>query len=110
MPEGTLTRAPGLLSFHLGPFVLAAEAGVPIVPITITGTRSVLRGDQWFPHRGRIQVHVGAPIVPTGTGFEAAVRLRDAARAVVLARCGEPDLAHETPLSLMRDAMDKAKS
>jgi 1-acyl-sn-glycerol-3-phosphate acyltransferase len=109
MPEGTLTRAPGLLSFHLGPFVLAAEAGVPVVPITIAGTRSVLRGDQWFPHRGRIRVHIGAPITPEGAGFEAAVRLRDAARASVLARCGEPDLAHETPLSRMRDAMDKAK-
>jgi 1-acyl-sn-glycerol-3-phosphate acyltransferase len=98
MPEGTLTRMPGLLSFHMGAFRVAAEAGIPVVPVTITGTRTVLRGDQWFPRRGRIRVHIGAPLVPTGTAFEAALRLRDTARAQILSRCGEPDLAYERPM------------
>ena len=98
MPEGTLTRMPGLLSFHMGAFLVAAEAGIPIVPVTITGTRSALRGDQWFPRRSRIRVHIGAPLMPSGAGFEAALRLRDAARAKILSRCGEPDLAHERPI------------
>jgi 1-acyl-sn-glycerol-3-phosphate acyltransferase len=109
MPEGTLTRMPGLLPFHLGPFVMAATAGIPVIPVTITGTRSVLRGEQWFPRLGRVSVHIGAPIVPEGTGFEAAVRLRDAARAAILARCGEPDLACETPMTQLREAMEKQK-
>jgi 1-acyl-sn-glycerol-3-phosphate acyltransferase len=109
MPEGTLTRMPGLLPFHLGPFVMAATAGIPVIPVTITGTRSVLRGEQWFPRLGRVSVHIGAPIVPEGTGFEAAVRLRDAARAAILARCGEPDLARETPMTQLREAMEKQK-
>ncbi|MBK5103616.1 MAG: hypothetical protein JJE42_05165, partial [Burkholderiales bacterium] len=30
-----------------------------------------------------------------GEGFKAAVALRDAARASILAHCGEPDLARE---------------
>ena len=30
-----------------------------------------------------------------GEDFEAAVRLRDAARKVILEKCHEPDLAHE---------------
>ncbi|MDP2620955.1 MAG: AMP-binding protein [Hyphomicrobiales bacterium] len=94
-PEGTLTRMPGLLGFHLGAFLVAAQTGTPVIPVAIRGTLSVLRGGQWFPRRGAISVHIGTPIRVDGTDFEAAVRLRDAARAVILAHCGEPDLARE---------------
>jgi len=94
-PEGTLTRMPGLLGFRLGAFLIAAQAGVPVVPITVRGTRSILRGDQWFPRRGKIVVHIGSPLSADGTGFDAAVRLRDTARAQMLKWSGEPDLARE---------------
>ncbi len=93
--EGTLTRMTGLLPFRLGAFSIAAQAGRPVVPITIRGTRSMLRGDQWFPRRAAVSVTVGWPLHPDGRDFAAAVRLRDAARAVILAQCGEPDLAEE---------------
>jgi 1-acyl-sn-glycerol-3-phosphate acyltransferase len=94
-PEGTLVRMPGLLGFRLGAFLAAAQAGVPVVPVAIRGTRSILRGDQWMPRRGQIGVDIGAPIEPDGADFAAAVRLRDAARAFMLAHCREPDLANE---------------
>jgi 1-acyl-sn-glycerol-3-phosphate acyltransferase len=94
-PEGTLTRMPGLLGFHLGAFIAAAQAQAPVVPVAIRGARSVLRGGQWFPRRGAIHVHIGQPLLPEGEGFDAALQLRDAARAVLLAHCGEPDLARE---------------
>jgi 1-acyl-sn-glycerol-3-phosphate acyltransferase len=94
-PEGTLVRMPGLLGFRLGAFLAAAQAGVPVVPVAIRGTRSILRGDQWLPRHGEISVDIGAPIKPDGADFAAAVRLRDAARGFVLAHCREPDLAHE---------------
>ncbi|HET8997434.1 MAG TPA: lysophospholipid acyltransferase family protein, partial [Acetobacteraceae bacterium] len=96
-PEGTLTRMPGLLGFHLGAFLVAAEAGVPVVPVTISGTRAVLRGGQWFPRPGAIQVRIGRALMPDGRDFAAAVRLRDRTRAAILAQCGEPDLSHEHP-------------
>lgn len=51
-PEGTLTRIPGLLPFHMGAFVTAVEAEIPVVPIVIEGTRSVLRSGTWLPRRG----------------------------------------------------------
>ncbi|MGH6815435.1 MAG: AMP-binding protein, partial [Hyphomicrobiaceae bacterium] len=92
-PEGTLTRMPGLLGFHLGAFLVAAKAGLPIVPLTLRGTRFILRDGQWWPRRGPIELHIGQPIMPDGAAFEAAVRLRDAARAEILSRSGEPDLA-----------------
>ncbi len=94
-PEGTLTRMPGLMEFRLGAFMVAVEAAVAVTPIAIRGSRSILRGGQWFPRRGRVAIHVGEPLTPQGKDFSAAVALRDAARAAVLAHCGEPDLARE---------------
>ncbi|MCW9058067.1 MAG: AMP-binding protein [Gammaproteobacteria bacterium] len=96
-PEGTFTRSPGLLPFRMGAFLAAVEAGVPLVPLTLRGTRSVLRAGSWFPRFGTISLLIDAPIparasiVDERERFSTAVTLRDQARAVILHRCGEPD-------------------
>jgi len=92
-PEGTFRGEVGLLPFRMGAFMTAAEAGVPVVPVTLSGTRAILRGGSWLPHRHAVRVVIGKPIEPDGTDWSAAVRLRDAARSVILEHCGEPDLA-----------------
>jgi 1-acyl-sn-glycerol-3-phosphate acyltransferase len=94
-PEGTFSRMPGLLAFRMGAFVVAAEAGVPIVPVSIRGTRSILRDGHWFPRRGGITITISKPIMPEGKDWAAAIRLRDSARAEILRLCGEPDLMRE---------------
>ena len=94
-PEGTFTRMPGLLEFRLGAFAVAAESGRPVIPVTIRGTRTILRDEQWLPRKGSIQIEVGEPLTADGADFQAAVRLRDAARATILERSGETDLADE---------------
>ncbi len=94
-PEGTFGRGAGLLPFRLGAFVVAAEAGLPVVPATIRGTRSILRDSDWFPRRGRVELEIGPAIEPPGQGFDAALELRKAARAWILAHCGEPDAERE---------------
>jgi 1-acyl-sn-glycerol-3-phosphate acyltransferase len=91
LSEGTFTRAPGLLPFRLGAFVIAARQHLSILPLTLRGTRSILRSDQWFPRRGAVSVTVGPLFSPDGSDFDAAVRLRDKVRAEILANCGEPD-------------------
>jgi acyl carrier protein len=100
--EGTFTRVPGLLPFHMGAFMTAAERGMPVVPIAIRGTRSLLRSGSWFPRRGAITIHLGKPIAPgemrrkaAADLWAAALRLRDSVREDILRHCGEPDLAHE---------------
>ncbi len=98
-PEGTFQRVPGLLPFQLGAFMVAAENAMPVVPVTIRGTRSVLRDERWFPRRGAISVQVGKPIVPRNSNWSEAIRLRDTARAQILKRCGEPDLAGQPKAS-----------
>jgi len=92
-PEGTFTRRPGLSEFYLGAFKVAAEAGLPVYPGIVCGTRTMLRSDQWFPRWAPLSLRVEEPIRPSGIDFTSLVRLRDAARQVVLAHCGEPDIS-----------------
>ena len=101
-PEGTFVREPGLLEFRMGAFVLAAQSGVPVVPIAIAGARALLPARAWLPKRGSVRVTVGAPIAPSGVEWDAAVQLRDAARAHILAHCGERDLAGARIATVLR--------
>lgn len=91
-PEGTFTRRAGLSGFYRGAFKVAAEHGLAILPGAIRGTRSMLRADPWFPRHVPLSIEIGEPIAPSGLGFESILRLRDAVRFSMLARCGEPDL------------------
>jgi 1-acyl-sn-glycerol-3-phosphate acyltransferase len=91
-PEATFSRGAGLLPFRMGAFVTAARAGVPIVPVTLVGTRAILRGDDWFPRRGHVDVIIGEPMTASGNEWADAVALRDRVRAEILEHCGEPDL------------------
>ena len=91
-PEGGLSREPGLHAFHLGAFAAAAQSNLPVVPVIIRGTRSVLRGESWFPRRGTLTVIVASPVYPDGEDFHASVQLRDAVRSRMLEHISEPDL------------------
>jgi len=95
-PEGTFSRMPGLLPFRMGAFLVAAEAGVPVVPVVLQGSRSLLRGDQWMPRRCSLTVKIAAPLEPKGGDWSAAVQLRDTARAAILQLTDEPDLSEES--------------
>ena len=91
-PEGTFTRRSGLSGFYLGAFKVAAEAGMPVLPGIIRGTRSMLRSNQWFPRWTPLSIQIENAVRPSGTEFASLLQLRDAVRKVILAHCGEPDL------------------
>jgi 1-acyl-sn-glycerol-3-phosphate acyltransferase len=96
-PEGTFSRSPGLQGFHMGAFVAAVESHLPVVPIAIRGTRSILRGNDKFPRRGAISIHIGEPLSCSENSetskWSKAIDLRDRSRRYILDHCGEPDLA-----------------
>ncbi len=109
-PEGTFTRIPGLLPFRLGPFQNAAEAGAPVVPMAIRGTRSLLRAGEWLIRRGPLALSIQPPIRPKGSDWQSALDLRDRARAAILAHCGEPDLNEERDEGLPQLRAQRAAS
>lgn len=61
-PEGTRSLTGDLQPFKKGPFIMAIEAGVPIVPTVVEGTFDILpkRGMRLRPHP--ITVRFGRPI------------------------------------------------
>jgi fatty-acyl-CoA synthase len=91
-PEGTFAAATGLRPFRLGAFRAAAQAGAPVVPLALRGTRRVLRGELWLPRPGPISLWVGEPIGPQGAEMPALVALRDRVADAIAAECGEPRL------------------
>ena len=96
-PEGTLQRMSGLLPFRMGAFLTAVESDLPVIPVAIRGTRSILRDESWFVHHGSISVVIGKPIkVHEGdNNWIKAIQLRDMTREHILRYCGEPDLPDE---------------
>jgi len=95
-PEGTFSRSPGLRDFHLGAFVAAAESQLPVIPVTLRGTRNKLRDGSWLLRRGDIEIEIAPALFPSSTDWNSAVALRDRVRAEILQRCGEPNLAQAT--------------
>jgi 1-acyl-sn-glycerol-3-phosphate acyltransferase len=88
-PEGTFTPYNGLRPFQLGAFKSALECECPILPVTLCGTRRVLRDGCWMPRFAKIRV-VASPVIKTdGNGWPDMIRLRDSARAEILKNCGE---------------------
>jgi 1-acyl-sn-glycerol-3-phosphate acyltransferase len=62
--EGTRSPDGALLPFKKGGFILAIQAGVPVVPMTILGSRAVLPKGSLKIRPGTITVSLGDPIDP----------------------------------------------
>ncbi len=92
-PEGTIPSAIGIAQFHTGAFVIAARAGLPVVPIAICGTRAALPlGSIWLKP-GKVTLSILPAVSAEGKKSQAAaVALRDAARLTILSALREPDL------------------
>jgi 1-acyl-sn-glycerol-3-phosphate acyltransferase len=65
-PEGTRSKDGRILPFKKGSFVLAVEAGVPIIPIAVEGTRGMLPKGSIRLRRHSLRVKVGQPISTAG--------------------------------------------
>lgn len=64
-PEGTRSRDGSLLPFKKGPFFLAMEAGVPVVPVSIAGANRLLPKGSASLKGGTVTVKFHAPLDPT---------------------------------------------
>ena len=66
-PEGTRTRQHVLEEFKSGAFVMAAKAGVPIVPIAIEGANKILPPDSLEMRPGKIKITILDEIIVEDT-------------------------------------------
>jgi 1-acyl-sn-glycerol-3-phosphate acyltransferase len=89
--EGTRTRTGKLLPFKRGAFALAAKSGIPIVPITINGSYSILPKGSFDIRPAQIEVVVGKPIETKNiTTREQEIQLMNDVREIISRSFVEP--------------------
>ena len=99
-PEGTFTSEDGIRPFQLGAFRAAVDAGVPIIPVSLAGTRKFLRDGTFLPRPSSVTITISPAIYPhveTGasnatesSAWHELIRLRDSTREVITRYSGEP--------------------
>jgi 1-acyl-sn-glycerol-3-phosphate acyltransferase len=82
-PEGTRSRSGKLKPFKKGAFRMALDLGLPILPLTIVGTRDVLPAgtSDLMPGSARLVIHPPVPV--KGRTVEDCDRLSAEVRAVI---------------------------
>ena len=82
-PEGTRSRDGKLKRFKKGAFRMAIDLGLPILPLTVTGTRDVLPADtsDLMPGSARLIIH--EPISVEGMSKEECSGLSNRVREVI---------------------------
>src|SRR5918997_1365811 len=85
-PEATISRAMELKEFKTGAVRIAAEAGVPLVPVVLWGTQRMMTKDhpRDFSRGKSISITVGEPLHPTGADPVAETAELRAAMAALL--------------------------
>ena len=67
-PEGTRTPDGHVARFKAGSFLLALQAGLPIVPLSIIGTRKIMPKGRLRTEPGHVTLVVHDPIQPAASG------------------------------------------
>lgn len=84
-PEGTRSRTDDLLPFKEGAFRLAIEAGVPILPLVVAGTRGAMQKGSLVFGRAVAEVRALEPIPTEGMTLADVPALRDRVRELIIA-------------------------
>jgi 1-acyl-sn-glycerol-3-phosphate acyltransferase len=69
-PEGTRSPDGRMQRFKKGSFVMAIEAGVPIVPVACAGAHRIMRKNSLVIHPGKVTVRFGKPVDVSGYTVE----------------------------------------
>ena len=84
-PEGGRSLDGRLQEFKAGTFLLAIKAGVPVVPLTLNGTRALLKMHSWYLRPARLGLIVHPPIPTEGMHSDDAAKLAEKVKAVIAA-------------------------
>jgi len=78
--EGTRSKTGEMAPFKKGPFVIAIQTGLPIVPVAINGTNAIWPPGAKMMHPGPVKIEFGEPIKTVGLTLADVDALRDRTR------------------------------
>lgn len=84
-PEGTRSRDGRVGRFRRGLFLLAIEAGLPVVPVAVCGTRRVMRKGMLTTRPGNVALVVHAPLPTDGLTRSDAAALARRVQGIIAA-------------------------
>jgi len=82
-PEGTRSVDGTLKPFKKGPFLVAIDAKLPVVPVSIRGSRHVMKKGRLMVCPGEVSVTIHPPIPTAGIARDTARDLAQRVRAIV---------------------------
>jgi len=82
-PEGTRSGSDEMLPFKLGAFRLAIDNRLPVLPLTVVGTRRILPRGHWLPRPGRARLVIHEPVATVGLKPDDAPALASQVRAII---------------------------
>ena len=82
-PEGSRSKGEHINKFKRGPFLLAIKAKTPIVPISINGTKNIVKSGWPWIHPEKVKVFIGPPVPVDGLEEKDAVILKDEIHDIV---------------------------
>jgi 1-acyl-sn-glycerol-3-phosphate acyltransferase len=83
-PEGTRSEDGRVMPLKKGPFVMAIQAGVPIVPVAINGAQHLLRRDSMVLQPARVDIVLGVPIPTAGLSHDDRAGLMEKVRSSLI--------------------------
>lgn len=83
-PEGTRSPNEALQPFKKGPFMMAVQTGIPILPVTCNGAFRVLPKKTIIFRPGHIVIEVGDPIITEGMSEKDVPELMEKTRNEIL--------------------------
>ncbi|HYG69733.1 MAG TPA: lysophospholipid acyltransferase family protein [Anaeromyxobacteraceae bacterium] len=85
-PEGTRSKDGRVKPFKKGPFVVAYEAGVPVVPVAISGAGKITPKHHIAVTPGKIRIAIGEPVTPADFPDKEALLVEVRRRVIALHR------------------------
>lgn len=100
-PEGTRSPSGSLGEFKSGGFHLAVAAGVPVIPVSVSGSHHITPKRSLRVESGRVRIHYGRPIPTEKLAIEDRGKLKEQVREAIL-QGFDPDLQGEVEPGLAR--------
>lgn len=85
-PEGTRSRSEKIGTFKNGGFKIALKAGVPIVPVTISGSYKLMEANKFKIKPAEVELFIHKPIETTGISKEDVTQLQERVKGIIASK------------------------